>query len=77
MLRKEPMSKDVGEDDVFSFNEAFTSKLFKIKIGTVSATKECEAEKAETRHKVRREKPVCALCLCTDQLPVHSSATAA
>ncbi len=46
------MSKDVDEGDSFSFNDKFSSKLFKIKIGTVSATKEGEAEKNETRHKV-------------------------
>ena len=47
------MSKDVDEGDVFAFNDKFSSKLFKIKIGTVSAAKEGEAEKAETRHKAR------------------------
>ncbi|KIZ04219.1 hypothetical protein MNEG_3746 [Monoraphidium neglectum] len=51
-----PMSKDVEEGDSFSFNEKFSSKLFKIKIGTVSATKEGEAEKNETRHKVEQDR---------------------
>lgn len=46
------MSKDVEEGDVFFFNERFSSKLYKIKIGTVSAQKEGEVEKQETRHKV-------------------------
>jgi hypothetical protein len=54
VLRKEPMSKEVEEGDSFSFNEAFSSKLYKIKIGTVSAQKEGEVEKQETRHKVRQ-----------------------
>ena len=53
VLRKEPMSKDVEETDTFSFNEAFTSKFFKVKIGTISAQKESEPEKQETRIKVR------------------------
>ena len=52
VLRKEPMSKEVDEADVFTFNDKFSSKLFKIKIGTVSAQKEGELEKQETRHKV-------------------------
>lgn len=52
VLRKEPMSKEVEETDKFSFNEQFSSKLYKIKIGTVSAQKEGEVEKQETRHKV-------------------------
>jgi hypothetical protein len=54
VLRKEPMSKEVEESDSFTFNEAFSSKLYKIKIGTVSAQKEGEVEKQETRHKVRQ-----------------------
>ncbi|WIA11985.1 hypothetical protein OEZ85_012066 [Tetradesmus obliquus] len=56
VLRKEPMSKEVEEGDSFSFNEAFSSKLYKIKIGTVSAQKEGEMEKQETRHKVEEDR---------------------
>ena len=37
MLRKEPMSKEVGEADAFTINDAFTSKLYKVKIGMVAA----------------------------------------
>ena len=56
MLRKEPQSKEINQSDVFSFNEKFTSKLVKIKIGMVSAQKErglamsgsISAERAET-----------------------------
>ena len=50
MLKKEPMGKDISESDVFSFNEEFHNKLYKIKIATVSAQKESEPEKQETRH---------------------------
>ena len=57
VLRKEPMGKEVAEGDVFVFNEAFTSKLHKVKIGTVSAQKESEPEKVETRQKARFEPP--------------------
>ena len=53
ILKKEPMSKDVNDTDVFSFNDAFTSKLHKVKIGMVSAQKESEPEKTDTRHKAR------------------------
>eukprot|EP00882_Tetradesmus_deserticola_P002834 GHRQ01003012.1.p1 GENE.GHRQ01003012.1~~GHRQ01003012.1.p1 ORF type:complete len:735 (+),score=416.28 GHRQ01003012.1:173-2206(+) len=56
VLRKEPMSKEVEESDSFTFNDAFTSKLYKIKIGTVSAQKEGEVEKQETRHKVEEDR---------------------
>ncbi|WVZ73666.1 hypothetical protein U9M48_021949 [Paspalum notatum var. saurae] len=45
VLRKEPMSKDISEDDTFYFNDKFTSKLVKVKIGTVVAQKESEPEK--------------------------------
>ncbi len=48
------MGKDISETDVFSFNEEFHNKLYKIKIATVSAQKESEPEKLETRHKVRQ-----------------------
>ena len=37
VLRKEPMSREVNEGDVFSVNDAFTSKLYKVKIGMVAA----------------------------------------
>lgn len=52
MLRKEPMSREVEDSDEFHFNDQFQSKLFKIKIGTITATKESEPEKQETRQKV-------------------------
>lgn len=47
------MSKEISEGDTFTYNNQFTSKLFKVKVGTVSAQKESEPEKQETRHKVR------------------------
>ncbi|KAJ0692919.1 putative cullin protein, neddylation [Helianthus annuus] len=56
VLKKEPMSKDVGEDDVFSVNEKFTSKFFKVRIGTVVAQKETEPEKHETRQRVEEDR---------------------
>ena len=52
VLRKEPMSKDINESDHFVFNSSFHSKFYKVKIGTVSAQKETEPEKQETRQKV-------------------------
>ncbi len=56
VLRKEPMGKEVNEDDAFVFNEAFASKFYKVKVGTISAAKESEPEKAETRHKVEEDR---------------------
>ncbi|KAG6399901.1 hypothetical protein SASPL_141386 [Salvia splendens] len=56
VLRKEPMSKDIREDDAFSINDNFTSKLRKVKIGTVVAQKESEPEKQETRQRVEEDR---------------------
>jgi cullin 3 len=56
VLRKEPMSKDISEDDTFYFNDKFTSKLVKVKIGTVMAQKESEPEKQETRQRVEEDR---------------------
>ncbi|KAJ0818018.1 putative cullin protein, neddylation [Helianthus annuus] len=56
VLRKEPMSKDVSENDSFFFNDSFSSKLYKVKIGTVVAQKESEPEKQETRHRVEEDR---------------------
>ncbi|KAK3025379.1 hypothetical protein RJ639_044919 [Escallonia herrerae] len=56
VLRKEPMSKDIGEEDAFFVNEKFTSKFYKVKIGTVVAQKESEPEKQETRQRVEEDR---------------------
>lgn len=56
VLRKEPMSKDIGEEDDFFFNDKFSSKFYKVKIGTVVAQKESEPEKQETRQRVEEDR---------------------
>lgn len=56
VLGKEPMSKDIGEEDDFYFNEKFCSKFYKVKIGTVAAQKETEPEKQETRQRVEEDR---------------------
>ncbi|KAF6160010.1 hypothetical protein GIB67_033094 [Kingdonia uniflora] len=56
VLRKEPMSKDIGEEDTFFFNDKFSSKFYKVKIGTVVAQKESEPEKQETRQRVEEDR---------------------
>jgi cullin 3 len=56
VLRKEPMSKDVNDDDVFSVNDKFTSKMMKVKISTVSAQRETEPEKKETRARIEEDR---------------------
>ncbi|PWZ44518.1 Cullin-3A [Zea mays] len=52
VLRKEPMSKDIADDDSFCVNDKFTSKLFKVKINPVVTQKETDPEKLETRQRV-------------------------
>ncbi|KAJ7537211.1 hypothetical protein O6H91_12G102700 [Diphasiastrum complanatum] len=56
ILRKEPMSKDISEEDVFTYNDKFSSKFYKVKISTVVAQKESEPEKVETRQKVEEDR---------------------
>ena len=54
MLRKDPPTKRVEESDTFHFNDAFSSKLMRVKIGTVSAGKESEPAAEKTRARGRR-----------------------
>ncbi|PKA49069.1 Cullin-3B [Apostasia shenzhenica] len=56
VLWKDPMSKDIAHDDAFSVNDNFSSKFFKVKIGTVVAQKETEPEKQETRQRVEEDR---------------------
>eukprot|EP01024_Parvocaulis_polyphysoides_P051607 TRINITY_DN508_c0_g1_i8.p1 TRINITY_DN508_c0_g1~~TRINITY_DN508_c0_g1_i8.p1 ORF type:complete len:195 (+),score=16.58 TRINITY_DN508_c0_g1_i8:18-602(+) len=56
VLKKSPLSKEVNNDDKFSFNEGFQSKLYKVKIGTVSAQRETEPEKLETKNRVEEDR---------------------
>ncbi|KAM7511343.1 hypothetical protein LguiB_010218 [Lonicera macranthoides] len=56
VLRKDPMSKEIGEDDTFLFNDKFSSKFYKVKIGTVVAQKESEPEKHETRQRMEEDR---------------------
>lgn len=52
VLNKEPKGREVENNDIFSFNAEFTCKQLRFKVATVSAQKETETEKQETRHKV-------------------------
>lgn len=42
--------------DVFSVNESFSSKLYKVKIGMVAATRETDLEKQDTRERVEEDR---------------------
>lgn len=56
LLLKEPKGREVDESDAFSFNASFSSKQLRFKVGTVSAQRETEAEKHETRQKVDEDR---------------------
>lgn len=45
ILRKEPMSKDVKEDDRFYFNDKFNSAFRRIKVGLVASNNRVESER--------------------------------
>mmetsp|Transcript_18808 Transcript_18808/g.44658 ORF Transcript_18808/g.44658 Transcript_18808/m.44658 type:complete len:737 (+) Transcript_18808:84-2294(+) len=56
ILRKDPVGREVEDGDSFSFNEEFSAKQLRFKVGTVSAQKENETEKQETRQKVDEDR---------------------
>lgn len=57
VLHKEPKTKEVEPAHVFTVNDHFTSKLFRVKIQTVAANKgEAEPERKETRVKVDEDR---------------------
>ena len=56
ILNKEPKGRDVDEGDTFSFNADFSAKHLRFKVGTITASKETEVEKQETRQKVDEDR---------------------
>lgn len=56
ILTKRPRGRDVNDEDVFGFNDEFTSKQVKVRIGTISAQKETEAERAKTQQEVDQDR---------------------
>ncbi|CAD5111560.1 DgyrCDS859 [Dimorphilus gyrociliatus] len=56
ILVKEPKSRDIEGTHVFSVNDAFTSKLHRVKIQTVTTKGESEPERKETRNKVDEDR---------------------
>jgi cullin 3 len=56
VLKKIPDTKEILPDDVFEVNDSFTSKLYKIKIGTSAAVRENDIEQKETREKVEEDR---------------------
>ncbi|XP_072034382.1 cullin-3-like isoform X1 [Amphiura filiformis] len=56
ILVKEPKCKDISGSHVFTVNDLFTSKLFRVKIQTVAAKGESEPERKETRTRVDEDR---------------------
>jgi len=56
ILKKHPPSREVREDDAFTFNHDFTSPLARIKISTVTSRVENADERLETRERVDEER---------------------
>lgn len=56
ILLKQPDSVDITDQCIFSVNDKFTSKLYRVKIGSMGATKETEPEKQDTRAKVEEDR---------------------
>jgi cullin 3 len=52
VLKKEPMSKEIGDNDKFFFNTGFTSKFTRVKVGVVASGNKVESE----RERLRTEK---------------------
>lgn len=59
VLRKSPdysVSKEIAMEDSFTVNESFSSKLYKVKIGTSAASRESDTGVIETREKVEEDR---------------------
>jgi hypothetical protein len=52
VLTKSPKGPEVGSDDVFSYNAAFSNPLFRIKVNNIQL-KETQEENAKTNEQVR------------------------
>lgn len=56
VLTKEPKVREMKGTDMFSFNNGFTSKHRRVKIQMVSAQKENDEEKSETRSRIDEDR---------------------
>ncbi|CAM1310870.1 CUL3 (predicted) [Pycnogonum litorale] len=56
ILMKTPKAKEFEQSHIFSVNDSFTSKLYRVKIQTVAAKGESEPERKEKRIKVDEDR---------------------
>jgi len=55
VLSKDPKGKDIGDDDVFSFNDAYTSKQYRVKINAIQM-KETADDSRKTNETVMQDR---------------------
>lgn len=56
ILIKHPKTKEIEPDHVFTINDAFTSKLHRVKVQAIACRGESEPERKETRSKVDEDR---------------------
>lgn len=56
ILIKSPKTKEIEPDHIFTVNDSFTSKLFRVKIQAIACRGESEPERKETRSKVDEDR---------------------
>jgi cullin 3 len=62
LLRKEPMSREINDDDKFSFNEGFKSQYYRVKVGVVAAANRVENERERVRTEARNDETRLFVC---------------
>ena len=55
VLSKDPKGKDIGDDDVFSFNDAYTSKQYRVKVNAIQM-KETADDSKKTNETVMQDR---------------------
>lgn len=56
ILIKNPKTKEIEPDHIFTINDSFTSKLVRVKIQAIACRGESEPERKETRSKVDEDR---------------------
>ena len=56
VLSKLPPGREIGDDDEFVYNVNYKSKLFRVKIGTISSQKDNEGEKQEVKLRIEEDR---------------------
>jgi cullin 3 len=62
LLRKDPMSREINDNDKFSFNEGFKSQYYRVKVGVVAAANRVENERERVRTEARNDETRLFVC---------------